>query len=95
MCIIHAFLPRLGIWLSNGLGIFKLALLLLVVCTGFAALAGRTVTPTPGNFTSFNGPGSVDAVSETSAGTAAGYALALLQVRSSTAVLLMQATFVC
>ena len=81
MCLIHAFLPKTGIWLSNALGVFKIGLLLLVVCTGFAALAGRTVAPSPNNFSSFNGPGSIDQGPATSAGTAAGYALALLQVR--------------
>jgi phosphatidylinositol 4-kinase B len=81
VCLIHAFAPRVGIWLSNALGAFKLVLLSLVVCTGFAALSGRMVVPKPGNFDTFNGPG--DAVSnagESSAATAAGYALALLQV---------------
>jgi amino acid transporter len=74
-------MPRLGIWLSNGLGAFKLILLLLVVCTGFAALAGRTVTPTPGNFSSFHGPGSAHGPGDDSGeASAAGYALALLQV---------------
>lgn len=83
VCLIHAFAPKLGIWISNALGAFKLVLLSLVVCTGFAALDGRMVSPKPGNFNSFNGPG--DAVPEaangsSSASAAAGYALALLQV---------------
>lgn len=77
-CLIHALLPRLGIWLSNGLAALKLVLLLLVVFTGFAALAGRTVKPSPGNFSSFHGPGAIP--DDTSAASAAGYALALLQV---------------
>jgi len=80
VCLIHAFAPRPGIWISNALGCFKLILLLLVVCTGFAALAGRTVMPTPDNFSSFNGPDSVVGVAESSAGQAAGYAVALLQI---------------
>jgi phosphatidylinositol 4-kinase len=71
----------MGIWLSNGLGAFKLILLSLVVCTGFAALDGRMVSPKPGNFSTFNGPGNaVETVDGNSAATAAGYALALLQV---------------
>ncbi|KAB5558261.1 phosphatidylinositol 4-kinase-like protein [Coniochaeta sp. 2T2.1] len=82
VCSIHSFTPRLGIWLSNGLGAFKLILLLLVVCTGFAALAGRTVVPSPHNFSSFHGPGSAHRAEEDTlaSSTAAGYALALLQV---------------
>jgi phosphatidylinositol 4-kinase B len=80
VCLIHAFTPKLGIWLSNGLGAFKLVLLSLVVCTGFAALDGRMVSPKPGNFSSFHGPGDAVPPSGDSAATAAGYALALLQV---------------
>lgn len=80
VCLIHVLFPRQGIWLSNGLGAFKLVLLLLVVCTGFAALAGRTVAPSPRNFSSFHGPGSAIEGEETSTTAAAGYALALLQV---------------
>lgn len=84
VCLIHAFLPRLGIWLSNGLGAFKLILLTLVVCTGFAALSGRVVGGSPGNFTNgFNGPANAtkhtDPEQDTQR-TTAGYALALLQV---------------
>lgn len=82
VCLIHAFTPKLGIWLSNGLGCFKLVLLLLVVFTGFAALAGKTVVPSPNNFSSFHGPGTatVGGPETSMAGEAAGYALALLQV---------------
>ncbi|KAK3368223.1 amino acid permease-domain-containing protein [Podospora didyma] len=81
VCLIHSFTPRLGVWLSNGLGAFKLVLLSLVVCTGFAALAGRGVKESPRNFSTFHGPGSVnEGKEEGTAGTTAGYALALLQV---------------
>lgn len=80
MCLIHAFAPRWGIWLSNGLGAFKLILLSLLVCTGFAALAGRTSKPSPNNFSSFHGPGGVNIDNGDSAVAASGYALALLQV---------------
>lgn len=84
VCLIHAFTPRLGIWLSNGLGAFKLVLLTLVVVTGFAALAGRLKVDPPGNFSSFSGGGLSQAVNaeDKRAGTdaAAGFALALLQV---------------
>jgi len=81
VCLIHAFFPRLGIWLSNGLGAFKLILLTLVVCTGFAALSGRMQGPSPRNFSSFNGPTVSDEESEEDTQrTTAGFALALLQV---------------
>jgi phosphatidylinositol 4-kinase len=74
VCLIHAFAPRCGIWLSNGFGAFKLVLLSLLVFTGFAALAGTMAVPKPNNFASFHGPDEVRAES------AGGYALALLQV---------------
>jgi phosphatidylinositol 4-kinase len=79
VCLIHAFAPRWGIWLSNGLGAFKLILLSLLVCTGFAALAGRMAEPSPGNFSSFHGPGGAN-TNDGYAVAASGYALALLQV---------------
>ncbi|KAK6528970.1 hypothetical protein TWF694_004196 [Orbilia ellipsospora] len=39
ICSIHAFLPRLGIHIGNILGSFKVILLMVVVCAGFAVLA--------------------------------------------------------
>ncbi|KAF3924612.1 hypothetical protein AA313_de0201986 [Arthrobotrys entomopaga] len=39
ICSIHAFLPRLGIHIGNILGSFKVVLLMVVVCAGFAVLA--------------------------------------------------------
>lgn len=80
VCLIHAFAPRWGIWLSNGFGAFKLVLLALVVCTGFAALAGRMVAPNPHNFSSFHGPEMGKTGNSQSAKSAGGYALAMLQV---------------
>ena len=85
VCLIHAFTPKLGIMLSNALGTFKLVLLLLVVCAGFATLAGSTVGGRSDTFTSFAGPGdavlsSSSSSSSSATSTTAGYALALLQV---------------
>ncbi|KAK1756237.1 phosphatidylinositol 4-kinase-like protein [Echria macrotheca] len=79
VCLIHALTPRLGIWLGNILGAFKLVLLSLVVFTGFAALAGHTINGSPGNFSSFAGPPMNTAPGQ-GAVQAAGYALAILQV---------------
>ncbi|OAL50310.1 amino acid transporter [Pyrenochaeta sp. DS3sAY3a] len=81
VCIIHAFTPKWGIWLSNGLGVFKIFILALVVFTGFAALAGRLQVPRPDNFSSFDGAGSACELPPYANTTkAANYALALLQV---------------
>ncbi|KAL2270446.1 hypothetical protein VTJ83DRAFT_2630 [Remersonia thermophila] len=80
VCLIHSLAPRWGIWLSNCLGAFKLVLLSLLVCTGFAALSGRMEVPDPENFSSFHGPGWEWTASADTAGAAGGYALALLQV---------------
>lgn len=55
-------------------------MLSLLVCTGFAALAGRTATPRPDNFSSFHGAGSSRAPDDNPAGAAGGYSIALLQV---------------
>ncbi len=52
--LIHAFAVNWGLRLQNFLGIVKLLILLLIVCTGFAALAGHIrpeVQPRPDNFT--------------------------------------------
>jgi phosphatidylinositol 4-kinase len=76
VCLIHAFAPRWGIWLSNGFGAFKLVLLSLLVFTGFAALAGTMAVPKPNNFSNFHGP----STDQTFRGSPGGYALALLQV---------------
>lgn len=79
--MIHAFTPKWGIWLSNGLGVFKIIILVLVVFTGFAALAGRMHGPKPDNFSSFDGAGSACELPPYASSTkAANYALALLQV---------------
>ncbi|KAI6631231.1 hypothetical protein MCOR08_005972 [Pyricularia oryzae] len=80
VCLIHAFLPKTGIWLSNILGCFKLVLLLLVVCAGFAALNGHIANPAlrPDNFSTFQGQGTIMKAPDTKA--AGSYAIALLQV---------------
>lgn len=81
VCMIHAFTPKWGIWLSNGLGVFKIIILVLVVFTGFAALSGRMHGPKPDNFSSFDGAGSACELPPYAKSTkAANYALALLQV---------------
>jgi amino acid transporter len=78
---VHAFLPKFGIWFSNGLGVFKIIILLVIVFTGFAALGGHLNVAKPDNFSSFDGFGEAcpNAPSESSS-SAANFAIALLQV---------------
>lgn len=46
----HSVLPKWGMRLVNVLGVFKVVILLFIVFSGFAALAGRRRVPDPGNF---------------------------------------------
>lgn len=56
-------------------------MLLLVVFTGFAALAGNLKAPKPDNFSTFDGAGAAcPEVYEEASGRAADFALALMQV---------------
>ncbi|KAF2746086.1 amino acid transporter [Sporormia fimetaria CBS 119925] len=81
VCLCHSFTPKLGIWLGNGLGVFKIIVLVLIVFTGFAALSGRMHGPKPDNFSTFDGAGSACELPPYAKSTkAANYALALLQV---------------
>jgi amino acid transporter len=48
--LLHAVAPKWGIRLFNVLGIFKVAVLVFIVFSGFAALAGRRLVPDPRNF---------------------------------------------
>ncbi|KAK4465399.1 high-affinity methionine permease [Cladorrhinum samala] len=47
---LHATFPKWGIRLFNVLGVFKVVILLFIVFSGFAALAGRRLVPDPKNF---------------------------------------------
>ena len=47
---LHAVLPKWGMRLVNVLGVFKVVILLFIVFSGFAALAGRKRVPDTGNF---------------------------------------------
>ncbi|KAK8018700.1 hypothetical protein PG991_007890 [Apiospora marii] len=48
--VLHSVLPRWGLRLVNVLGVFKVVILLLIVFSGFAALAGHRRVPDPRNF---------------------------------------------
>lgn len=47
---IHAVFPKWGMRLFDVLGVFKVVVLLFIVCSGFAALAGYRKVPDPHNF---------------------------------------------
>ncbi|KAI0129788.1 amino acid/polyamine transporter I [Xylariales sp. AK1849] len=74
---LHAVVPKWGLRLVNVLGIFKVVILLLIVVSGFAALAGHRRVPDPHNFydafTFYRGDG-------WGGGGAYAYAQALLRV---------------
>ncbi|EGS21368.1 uncharacterized protein CTHT_0032230 [Thermochaetoides thermophila DSM 1495] len=48
--VLHSVTPKWGIRLFNVLGIFKVAVLIFIVFSGFAALAGHRLVPDPHNF---------------------------------------------
>ena len=48
--LLHAVAPKWGIRLFNVLGVFKVIVLLFIVCAGFAALAGHRLVDDPHNF---------------------------------------------
>ncbi|EHA45828.1 high-affinity methionine permease [Pyricularia oryzae 70-15] len=48
--LLHVVLPKWGIRLFNVLGVFKVIILLLIVFSGFAALAGHRLVDDPRNF---------------------------------------------
>ncbi|KAL1837120.1 hypothetical protein VTJ49DRAFT_4232 [Mycothermus thermophilus] len=74
---LHAALPRWGLRLTNALGIFKVLVLLLIVFSGFAALAGHRLVPDPRNFDNF---WAIERGDGYGGGGAYAYATALLQV---------------
>ncbi|KAI0145467.1 amino acid/polyamine transporter I [Xylariaceae sp. FL1272] len=49
-CLLHAIAPKWGLRLVNVLGVFKVVVLLFIVFSGFAALAGHIRVPPPHNF---------------------------------------------
>ncbi|KAH6850690.1 amino acid permease-domain-containing protein [Chaetomium sp. MPI-CAGE-AT-0009] len=74
---LHSVFPKWGLRLTNALGIFKVLVLLLIVLSGFAALAGYRLVPNPHNFDDFWAVQKGDGYG---GGGAYAYATALLQV---------------
>ncbi|KAH8165165.1 hypothetical protein CIB48_g3095 [Xylaria polymorpha] len=74
---LHAIFPKWGMRLVNVLGVFKVVILLFIVFSGFAALAGHLRIPSPNNF---HNAFELE-VTEDYGGTGAyGYANALLNI---------------
>ncbi|KIY73695.1 high affinity methionine permease [Cylindrobasidium torrendii FP15055 ss-10] len=48
--LLHGTRMRWGLWLQNGLGVFKVLVLLFVIVTGFVALGGHMKIEKPNNF---------------------------------------------
>ncbi|KAK7732413.1 hypothetical protein SLS63_005091 [Diaporthe eres] len=74
---LHSVLPKWGLRLVNVLGIFKVVILLFIVFSGFAALAGRRLVPNPHNFDNAFRIEEGDGYGN---GGAYGYATALLRI---------------
>ncbi|ROW17004.1 hypothetical protein VPNG_01413 [Cytospora leucostoma] len=75
--LLHSLLPKWGLRLVNLLGVFKVVVLLFIVFSGFAALAGRRLVPDPKNF---DNPFAIEDGDGYGNGGAYGYATALLRV---------------
>lgn len=77
-CItLHSLLPKWGIRLNNILGIFKVAVLIFIACSGFAALAGNRRVPNPHNF---DNAFAIDVTKNYGGGGVYSYATALLKI---------------
>ncbi|KAM7216427.1 Amino acid permease domain containing protein [Rhypophila decipiens] len=74
---LHAVLPKWGLRLTNTLGVFKVIVLLLIVFSGLAALAGHRLVPDPHNF---DEPWAIEKGDGYGGGGAYAYATAMLQV---------------
>ncbi|KAK3685177.1 amino acid permease-domain-containing protein [Podospora appendiculata] len=75
--VLHATLPQWGLRLTNALGVFKVVVLLLIVFSGLAALAGHRLVPDPHNFDNI---WVIEKGDGYGGGGAYAYATALLQV---------------
>ncbi|KAI0008348.1 amino acid transporter [Xylariaceae sp. FL0662B] len=75
--VLHSTLPKWGLRLVNLLGVFKVVILLIIVFSGFAAIAGRLLVPPPGNF--YNAF-AIETTEDYGGQGAYGYATALLRI---------------
>ncbi|KAK0619012.1 amino acid/polyamine transporter I [Immersiella caudata] len=75
--VLHAAAPRWGLRLTNALGVFKVLVLLVIILSGFAALAGYRLVPDPHNFDNI---WAIEKGDGYGGGGAYAFATALLQV---------------
>ncbi|KAK0652600.1 amino acid/polyamine transporter I [Cercophora newfieldiana] len=75
--VLHATLPQWGLRLTNVLGVFKVLVVLVIVFSGFAALAGYRLVPDPRNFENI---WAIEKGDGYGGGGAYAFATALLQV---------------
>ncbi|KAF2792199.1 amino acid transporter [Melanomma pulvis-pyrius CBS 109.77] len=75
--LLHSIFPKWGIRLFNVLGVFKVAVLIFIVFSGFAALAGHRKVPNPHNFDNAFALGTGDGYG---GGGAYAYSTALLRI---------------
>lgn len=74
-------MPKLGIYMINVLGLFKLFSLAMIIFSGLVILSGISKVARPDNFSTFHGNGTAcESSSHTEATAVANYAIALLQV---------------
>ncbi|KAI1758497.1 amino acid transporter [Hypoxylon sp. FL1150] len=74
---LHSVFPKWGLRLVSSLGIFKVIILVFIVLSGFAALAGRLRVPQPGNF---RNAFAIEVTENYGGQGAYGYSTALLQI---------------
>ncbi|KAK1760169.1 amino acid/polyamine transporter I [Echria macrotheca] len=74
---LHATKPKWGLRLTNALGVFKVLVVLVIVFSGFAALAGYRLVPNPHNFDNI---WAIEKGDGYGGGGAYAFATALLQV---------------
>lgn len=75
--LVHSIIPKWGIRLFNVLGVFKVFILVFIVFSGFAALAGHRKVPNPRNF---DNAFRLEVTENYGGGGAYAYAQALLRI---------------
>jgi amino acid transporter len=75
--VLHSTAPKWGIRLFNVLGVFKVFILLFIICSGFAAISGHLKIDKPNNF---ENAFTLEVTDDYGGGDAYGYCQALLRI---------------